>query len=74
MRPHRRPGAATYPPGEPALRAALRRWRRPSRPPAGDGGRRWRPRLTPEQTRALVGAALTLAAALGEYLRGRWER
>ena len=74
--------------GEAALRAALRRWRRAShgaggRPTAGGpaageptaGGRpAWWPRLTPGQVQALVGAAITLAIALWEHLRGRLER
>jgi hypothetical protein len=61
--------------GEAALRAALRRWRgaRNDRAPRG-GPTAWWPRLTPGQSQALLGAAITLALALWEYLRGRLER
>ncbi len=62
--------------GEATLRAALRRWRRP--PAAGPAGRGWLPpwwpALTAGQVQVLVGAAVTLAIALWEHLRGRWER
>ena len=34
----------------------------------------WWPRLTPSQVQTLVGAAITLAIALWEHLRGRVER
>jgi hypothetical protein len=64
--------------GEAALRAALRRWRRAprgeSRQQATGGPPAWWPRLTPSQVQTLVGAAITLAIALWEHLRGRVER
>jgi len=58
--------------GEAALRAALRRWRRP--PGRGGWPPAWWPVLTPGQVQALVGAGVTLAIALWEHFRGRWER
>jgi hypothetical protein len=64
--------------GEAALRAALRRWRRPpagsNRPGRGGWPPAWWPALTPAQVQALVGAGVTLAVALWEHFRGRWER
>ena len=54
--------------GEAALRAALRRWRRP----LGRGRTgRWWPQLTPSQVQALLGAGITLGLLLWEQLRQR---